>query len=289
MRSLMIVATTFAAALPVTAAAARPSHRERCTVVPWTEAAAPTVRVMIDGRGPFNFVVDTGAEGDGWISPELAARLNLKTIGTVPPDGPDDPEQDLRLFAARTLNVGGMTFAAPRFGEMLQMGPKRQPFDGMLGSGLFARLQIAFDYRHRLLLVTEGRLTTGQTVGFYRGLPVASLTIGDRSVEAHLDTGNIAGQLFVDRQAGEALPLAGEPGEKGRVRTHYGEQTIMEARLGASVMFGKTVLPVTTVRWPAAIGLNNLGSRGLANMLVRIDARTRRLAITPARAPIRCR
>jgi hypothetical protein len=43
------------------------------------------------------------------------------------------------------------------------------------------------------------------------------------------------------------------------------------------------------VRWPPAVGLTNLGSRGLVDMLVQIDARVSRLAIEPAVARLRCK
>lgn len=263
-------------------------HRGHCTVVPWTDAAAPTVQVRINGQGPYSFVVDSGAEFDGWIRPDLAEKLGMAVVGKVPPDGPDDPEQDLRFFAARSLQLGDMTFRAPRFAEMLPMGPKRQAFDGILGSALFARLQVAFDYRNRQLFVSEAPLHGGQQVRFDRGMPIVPLTIGTHATTAYLDTGNIAGALFVAEGFGRSLPLAGEPVAKGKVHTHYGEQTIMEAALAAPVRAGTVTLPVSAVRWPPAIGLQNLGSRALGGMLVRIDARSRRVAITPAGAPLRC-
>lgn len=289
MQSRMILAATLLVAAFPAGSAHAVEHRGVCTVVPWTAGAAPTIKVRIDGQGPFTFVVDTGAEGDGWIKPELAARLKLAVVGKVPPDGPDDPEQDLRLFAAGRLQLGTMTFAAPRFGEMLQMGPKAQAFDGIIGSALFERLKVAFDYRNRQLLVMEAPLTGGQVVAFDRGMPIVPLQIGERRVEAHLDTGNIAGPLFVDDAVAQALPLAGPAVAKGTVRTHYGEQSILEAPLAAPVRFGGTTLPVTTVRWPPAIGLTNLGSRGLEGMLVQIDARTKRIAIQQAGGALRCR
>ena len=277
-----------AAALTLAAAGKAVEHRGHCTVVPWMGGTAPTISVRVNGDGPFTFVVDTGAEGDAWIKPELAARLHLPVAGKVPPDGPDDPEQDLRLFAGKTLQVGELTFLAPMFGEMLQMGPKPQPFDGIIGSDLFARLQVVLDYRNRQLQVTERSLKDGQAVTFDRGMPVVPLTIGKVRVLAHLDTGNIAGALFVEEAVGQVLPLAGPPQAKGKARTHYGEQSLMEASLAARVRYGETILPIDAVRWPPAIGISNLGSRGMRDMVARIDARARRLAITPAGKPLAC-
>lgn len=283
--STLLLAASLAAAMPATAA----SIVGRCSLVAWRDGEAPTISVRIDGQGPFTFVVDTGAEGDAWIKPELAERLGLRVAGKVPPDGPDDPEQDLRLFAGRSLRVGTISFSAPRFAEMLQMGPKPQAFDGILGSGLLGLMQAEFDYRNRTLRLTRAKLDDGEKVAFDRGMPVLPLAIGDRTVDAHLDTGNIAGALFIDEATARALPLAGSPRQRGRARTHYGEQILMEASLAVPVRFGGAELPITTIAWPPAIGLPNLGSRGLAGMLVRIDGRNRHVSIRPSGAAATCR
>lgn len=281
--------TALALALLLPAASTQAIERRgHCTVVPWTDGAAPTVRVRINGQGPFTFVVDSGAEFDGWIRPDLAERLKMPVVGKVPPDGPDDPEQDLRFFGGRSLQLGDMTFRAPRFAEMLQLGPKPQAFDGIIGSALFAQLQVAYDYRNRQLFVTNAPLRDGQQVTFDRGMPIVPLAIGDKATTAYVDTGNIAGPLFVEEAFGRSLPLTGEPVVKGKGRSHYGELTITEATLAVPVRAGGVTLPVTTVRWPPVIGLPNLGSRGLGGMLLRIDARSRRVAITPAGDALRC-
>jgi hypothetical protein len=274
-RALAGAVLAAAMALPATAA----TVVGKCAVLPWLAGEAPTVSVRINGQGPFTFVVDTGAEDDAWIKPDLAQRLGLRVIGKVPPDGPDDPEQDLRRYAGTSLDMGAIRFAAPTFNEMLQMGPKPQSFDGIIGSGLMRLLQFGFDYRDRTLHLTRAPLREGQAVPFERGMPVLPLTIGGQTVAAHLDTGNIAGALFLGEDAARKLPIAGAPRARGRARTHYGEQVLMEATLAAPVRYGETTLPVTGVSWPPAIGLPNLGSRGLAGRLVRIDARNRHVAI----------
>ena len=41
----------------------------------------PFVMVMVNGKGPFRFVVDTGTGGDAFVTSELADQLNLPTAG----------------------------------------------------------------------------------------------------------------------------------------------------------------------------------------------------------------
>src|SRR5277367_46529 len=43
----------------------------------------PFVKVMINGKGPFRFVIDTGTGGEAFVTAELAAQLGLPSAGQV--------------------------------------------------------------------------------------------------------------------------------------------------------------------------------------------------------------
>src|SRR5678815_2748316 len=54
-----------------------------CASVPILPAAIPVVEVTIGGKGPYRFAIDTGAQGHGRISTELAEQLGLPKVGEV--------------------------------------------------------------------------------------------------------------------------------------------------------------------------------------------------------------
>ena len=47
------------------------------------DGGMPTVEVMVNGKGPFIFGFDTGAQADPRIDVSLVEKLNLKSTGQV--------------------------------------------------------------------------------------------------------------------------------------------------------------------------------------------------------------
>lgn len=259
----------------------------RCTTVPWLEPDKPIVHVSINGQ-ELTFLVDTGAEYDGWIKPEVAARLGLPVVGEVPAEVENDPTAGLPFYGADTVQLGNIVFSGRKFGEMQQFGPTPQSFDGIIGNGLFAGMQAAFDYQHGVLQATDLHLVKGEIAPFTFGIPNITLAIGGKTVVVYLDTGNLASTLSLTESDAATLALAGPPTKKGRAVTAGGSFDIMEAALANPVRYGDTVLPVVHVTWPGAFEGGQIGSKGLAGQTVRIDWRSRKVAIAPEAAAPAC-
>ena len=94
--------------------------------------------------------------------------------------------------------------------------------------------------------------------------------------------------MFLNEADASSLPLAGAPAERGRARGSFGDFAIMEAPLAGPVRVGAFTLPVDRVTWPSARNIGNLGSRGLAGTVVRLDQRSRRLDIAASGAAATC-
>ena len=72
----------------------------------------PYVMVTINGKGPFRFVIDTGTGGDALVTPELAAKLGLPTIGQATlsdPSGQGGKKSPIVLM--QSLQVAGVEFS----------------------------------------------------------------------------------------------------------------------------------------------------------------------------------
>ena len=83
-----------------------------CAVIPLdVSGAIPVIDVMIDGKGPYRFGIDTGAQGMGRISEDLAAQLGLEAIGEVRTPAPGGTLATRKIYRAGKLFVGGISFA----------------------------------------------------------------------------------------------------------------------------------------------------------------------------------
>jgi predicted aspartyl protease len=150
--------------------------------------------VMINGQGPFRFVVDTGASRSA-ISPQLVARLGLTA-------SLDD-----------SLTVQGVTGADVVPSVMidkLQAGDivlanRRMPViaphvfanaDGILGVEGFDQMRITVDFVKDRIIISRGR-NASMSGGWYRvpvklrfgRLMIANAYIGNLRVKAVIDTG----------------------------------------------------------------------------------------------------
>ena len=202
------------------------------------------VPVMIDGKGPFRFLVDTGANGS-MISPRL-----VKTLGLVP--GPGKLErvegvtgtQPLPWVLIRRLRMGQIVKTNVRM--PICTSPIVTHLDGILGMAGFGPVRIAVDFRHDRVAID--RSSPGMLWGFLDiharrtsgGLLMIPARIGGVGVEAVIDTGSVAtlGNLALR----EALLARGELGASTPI---YG--------VTRQVSIGTSALAPTLTLGPAAI------------------------------------
>ena len=152
------------------------------------------VPVMIDGKGPFRFLVDTGANGS-MVAPRL-----VKALGLVP--GPGELErvegatgtQPLPWVLIRRLRVGRIVKTDVRM--PICTSPIMTHLDGILGMAGFGPVRIAVDFRHDRVAID--RSSPGMLWGFLDihaqrtpgGLLMVPAYVGGVSVDAVIDTGS---------------------------------------------------------------------------------------------------
>ena len=151
--------------------------------------------VMIDGKGPFRFIIDTGANRST-ISPHLAAVLRLQP----------SVEQAIRVtgitgsaevasVAIEKLQVGDLVISHTRFPVI--EAPIMAGADGILGAAGLQDERLLVDFRRNRVVITR---SSGDFVpwGFTRvratrlngGLLSVPGEIGDVRVDAIIDTGS---------------------------------------------------------------------------------------------------
>lgn len=249
------------------------------------DRAMPVVEVMIGGRGPYRFGIDTGAQGHGRIAPALAQELGLTVSGqSIAGDGSGRTETRQRYRADR-LALGGLTFQGVELTELNDPGGRLVGVQGILGLDLFARHLLTLDYAGRTVMVARGALPDNALHFDGEGAILLQLSIGGIMLPARLDTGNSLAPLLVPAALVERLPASGPARRLGQARTALSTVDIMEVPVSAPVRVGDTALPITAIAYPALGDVGNLGSRALQTGAVVIDQANRRIAFRFAGAP----
>lgn len=178
-------------ALSVVPASAQISpHTTRMEVV----NSKPYVMVMINGRGPFRFVVDTGTGGQAIITSQLADQLQLPVVGQarlVDPTGKG--EQRAQIFLIDSLKIAGVEFTAVK-GIRHNLASEDDTCQGLLGFTLFHDYLLKLDYPNHLLTLSSDTLQSdGERsvlpIRMPDGVPIASLRIDGVRVDAQFDSG----------------------------------------------------------------------------------------------------
>ncbi len=109
-----------------------------------------TVAVMINGAGPYHFVVDTGAERSV-VADNVAAALNLPQGKSILVDGIS------KQMAAPTVTLGTLAFGPfSRSGLVVPVLPRAVLYaDGYLGLDAIDDTRTTFDFRHDVVRIEE--------------------------------------------------------------------------------------------------------------------------------------
>lgn len=258
----------------------------------------PVVEVMINGKGPFRFFLDTGA-GATVIDQDLVDELKLPNQGATKIGDPASPEA---ITAKRNqidkMQVGGATFAnfiAVSWDRsvLYQPGAPR----GVLGMPLFSKLLLTIDYPNSKIAISRGALpkADGAEVIEYKnsdgdlfGVP---LIVAGKEMVATLDTGS-PGELSFPTDYQDKLPLEGKPVEIGRARTVAGESVIYGAKLTGQVKLGGHKFDSPRVTFFGRLTHLNIGYGFIREFAISIDQANRRMrwvrtpqSIAPAAAP----
>ena len=216
--------------LPAVATAVASPHGTVSADVPSLLSSAPArinplgqivVPVMIDGRGPFPFLVDTGANGS-----VIAPRL-VKALGLMPREGQVERvegvtgTQPLPWVNVRRLQVGRIVKREVRM--PICSTPIMTEVDGILGMAGFGPVRIAVDFRHHRVAID--RSSRGPMWGFLDihavrtpgGLLMIPARVGGLVVEAVIDTGSpvtlgnpaLRKALLSRRRSGATTPIYG--------------------------------------------------------------------------------
>lgn len=248
--------------------------------VPMLAGEEVAVEVRVNGKGPYRFLLDTGAAGGGRISESLADALSLKRVGqAISGDPMGKNRQTIDIVEADSLTIGDAAFSRVHLG-VRDFG--RPGFDGILGIGLFEEFLLTLDYPRQRVRIEKGNLpdADGKAVLAFenpRGIPQIRLKVGDQDVAVDVDSGNQKGELVLPASYIGKVPLAKEPAVVGRGRTGYNEFEIKQAPLKGALQVGGQSVEQPLVDFVEGFPNGNFGHRFLQRFAVTIDQKNHRI------------
>jgi hypothetical protein len=231
------------------------------------------VEVRLNSRGPFHFLLDTGA-GGVTVSVDVAQQLGLHVGDAGEGQGVGEKTVHAGQAQIAQLQIGELAFADVETNVLdLSDAPQvfgTKPFDGIVGLPVFERMVVKHDYVNRLLTFTAPDkfeyAGAGVIVRFERPrqIPV---------VAASLD--GVAGNFGVDTGARSSLLLYGPFCAQNNLQEKYGAK--LEGVTGWGVGG-----PVRSLL--ARAGTLQLGAVTVRDLVIRLSAQKAGLTTTAAMA-----
>jgi hypothetical protein len=115
------------------------------------------VPVMLDGTGPYDFVVDTGAQITT-IDPRLAAELHPKALGATHVTGVGTYSRaayaQLASLQAGTYSIKDPLVIVQDLSQVEQVDPRIR---GILGENFLEHFDLLIDYEHRIICLDDSK------------------------------------------------------------------------------------------------------------------------------------
>ncbi len=236
----------------------------------------PFVRLMLNGRGPFTFAVDTGTSREAIVSPELVAALNLPLVDrTWLVDLPGKGKMAVDVVSVDTIALPGHTFRSVR-AMVHEPLATLAPYDGVLGFALFRDTILTLDFPQHCLRLDDASLTGGDDSNILpfsmpRNVPVVALTIGDRKVPAQIDSAG--GGINLPESTAQALEFAPDTEVLVRAQSQVSSFFLRGGVLKGELALGGQIFKQPFVEISGEIPVGNLGAASLQDFAITFDQR----------------
>jgi predicted aspartyl protease len=239
--------------------------------------------VMVNGKGPFRFLLDTGAEGAGRIDTSLVKALKLAPIGSSDSVGVLGQTMEMALYKLDNLALGKLKFSGlqvmGRDYNATIKGPGLRPIHGILGFHLFSEYLLTIDYPARKIDISRGKLPPPDGKNILSIIsddedPEIEVGLGDQTVKALLDTGAM-GELGVPTSVARKLKYTGEPVNRGQ----QDGVPLQSATLDGVLRLGEAKFEKPTMMIAPRLNQVVVGVRILASLRVTYDQKDARIRI----------
>jgi hypothetical protein len=226
------------------------------TTVPFTLVNGHIyLQVRLDGKGPFEFLCDTG--GANIVTPEVAKSLGLESAGTLQGRGVGEKSEDVGLTKVKSLQVGEVTlcdqvfYVSPLADLAKAEGLSPQ---GLIGYEVFKRFVVTVDYENDRLT-----LTLPPAFSYGGAGTVVPFTFNNRIPQVEGEIDGIPGRFDIDTGSRSSLTILAPFAEKHGLKEKYGAKVkavtgwgVGGPARGLIVRAGELKLGGVTVRGPVA-------------------------------------
>ncbi|HZE88704.1 MAG TPA: aspartyl protease family protein [Verrucomicrobiae bacterium] len=242
----------------------------------------PRISVMLDGKGPYQFVLDTGAHGSV-VDAAVAKELQLVELGDSELHSPLGKEGSIpsKLVRIERLDLADARVTGARAATMDLAGLfMDKSVAGVLSPNVFAGCLVTLDYPNSTVTVAKGSLPPADGARIFEfaagaPLPEVRLEVAGIEIPAHVDSGS-AGGISLPTSYAEKLPLAAPPVEVHRARTVDREFVILGADLKGEVALGSFKLRNPQLTF-SELPMANLGYDFLRRFAVTLDVSQHRV------------
>jgi predicted aspartyl protease len=246
----------------------------------------PAVEVMVNGRGPYLFLVDTGASGVARIDSKVAAELALPDAGETQVGGALGQGQ----VAIRRVRVDSLRLSQREFRDLTPLSRSYNAANdyvpeigGILALNLFADQLLTIDFPNNQVVIEDGSLppADGKEVLDYDpggDLVHLPITLGVLRLSALLDTGTDRA-LDLPTAIVRKLPLSSFPHPIGRAEGVTGSVPIAEVAIDGTLTIGKHRFKRPAATYSDSFEGPLIGSALLRDFTITIDQRNKRIRI----------
>ena len=250
----------------------------------------PVVEVMVNGKGPFLFAIDTGAQGEARADTSLVERLQLPKVNEgIVGDGTGRNSRKVDIIQFETIAIGSLQFRKiPALTRNYNNVPNYLKIDGILGFDLFSNHLLTLDYPNKRVRIERGELPkpNGKEILSFEsplGTPIVELSISGLKLVAAIDSGYSESISFPLALA-NILPHASEPKVVGRVRTVTNEFEVKEVRLKNMLRLGSYEFFEPTISYDESSEEIFLGGKLLHEFSITFDQKNQRVRVIRQKA-----
>jgi len=263
-------------------AQSQPSAKAACVGMAYG-SVRPIVRVMVNGEGPFRFLIDTGGDGEARIDIKLVKKLHLQPLGRVMNnDSTKKNSQAVDVVELKELELGSLSFRNVK----AMARDYGQSFDGILAFNLFKDKLLTLDYPHKRVFVSTGYLSrkNSLTMEVPEGTPVILGRLGNERLKIDVDSGD-SEFLTVPKDLSNKLTFSEEPKVIGHGRSATHEYDVKEGRIKESLHLGTETISSPKVVVSEIFSNVNIGSPLLSQYQVSFDQKRNLMRLSKSEKP----
>lgn len=276
-RLVSVVACTAATLLTLRAEADTADDRARELPLRFV-GTMPAVEVTVDGKGPYLFGIDTGAQGQARVDSAVAEKLGIAAVGErSASDGSNRGPQRMQMVRLESIEIGGLRFADIMAGSRnYKSAPRSAELDGIIGLQLFAGYLVTFDWPAKKLRLERGVLgaADGREILDYKnaeGVATIPISVAETKIDARIDSGNGIGAFVLPAAVAEKLTAVSEPAVVGKACSLSSDTEIKQVRIKEPIRIGRHEFAEPTITTPALGDVANIGAKALADFAITFD------------------